>query len=188
MIIEEITNIKILRVKRNSIIFTPKTHIWCTLSYPGHKKGCPNYDKNPLCPPNVKIMGKYLEKYNYFYLIYAVFNIFEYKNYMLSKHPDWSDRKARCLLYWQNSVKKLLKEYIISIYIINPDCSLYLFGSGSGDKIHNIKQEKIYSMEAAGINVVQTLINNKIEIEVKPLKLIHITNLLCSDNELKLLN
>jgi len=188
MNIGKITIIKILRVKRNSIIFTPKTHIWCTLPYPGHKKGCPNYDKNPLCPPNIKIMEKHLENYSFFYLIYAIFNIFKYKNNMLNKHPDWSDRKARCLLYWQNSVKKLLKEYIISLYLTSLDCSLYLFGSGSGDKIHNIKQEKVYSMEAVGINVIQTLLNNKIKIEVKPKKFVHIVNLLCSNKELKLIN
>ena len=67
MIIEEITKIKILRVKRNSITFTPKTHIWCTLPYPGHKNGCPNYDKNPLCPPNIKIMENHLKNYSFFY-------------------------------------------------------------------------------------------------------------------------
>ena len=186
MNIEEITNIKILRVKRNSILFTPKTHIWCTLPYPGHKNGCPNYDKNPLCPPNIKTMEKYLSGYSFFYLIYAIFNIFEYKNYMLNKHPDWSDRQARCLLYWQNSVKKILKNFIINLFSNNPDYSIYLFGSGSGDRIPILKQDKIYSMEAAGINVIQTLINNNVEIEVKPKKLIRLVNLLCSDKELRL--
>ena len=107
MNVKGITNIKILRVKRNSIIFTPKTHIWCILPYPGHKNGCPNYDKNPLCPPNIKTMENYLNGYSFFYLIYAIFNIFEYKTYMLNKHPDWSDRKAICLLYWQKSVKNM---------------------------------------------------------------------------------
>ncbi len=188
MNIGEITKIKILRVKRNSIIFTSKTHIWCTLPYPGHKNGCPNYDKNPLCPPNIKIMEEHLKNYSFYYLIYAIFNISEYKTYMLNKHSDWSERKAGCLLYWQNSVKKLLKIYIINLYLNNPNCSLYLFGSGSGDKIHNIKQEKVYSMEAAGINVIKTFTNNKIEIEVKPIKFVHIVNLLCSDKELKLLD
>ena len=186
MNIGEITKIKIRRVKRNSIIFTPKTHIWCTLPYPGHKSGCPNYDKNPLCPPNIKIMEEYLKNYSFYYLIYAIFNISEYKTYMLEKHPDWSDRKARCLLYWQKSIKKLLKKYIQDIYLNHNDYSFYLFSSGSGGKIDNIKQETIYSMEAAGINVIQTLINNGIEIEVKPIKIIHIVTLLCSDKELKL--
>jgi len=187
MIIKEITNIKILRVSRNSVIFTHKTHIWCTLPYPNHRNGCPNYNKNPLCPPNTRIFEDQLENYNYFYLIYAIFNIFEYKTYMLKKHPDWSDRKARCLLYWQKSIKKLLKKYIQDIYLNNNDYSFYLFSSGSGGKIDNIKQERIYSMEAAGINVIQTLINNGIEIEVKPIKIIHIVNLMCSDKELKLI-
>ncbi len=186
MIDNKLTKIKFLRVKRNSIIFTPKTHIWCTLPYPGHKLGCPNYNKNPLCPPYAKFMENHLNNFSVFYLIFAIFDISEYKTRMLEKHPNWSDRKARCLLYWQNSVKKMLRNYIVEIYSNNLDCNLYLFCSGSGEKIHNVRQENIYSMEAAGINVIKTLRNNDIDIEVKPIKFVHLVNLLCSDRSLKL--
>ncbi len=185
MKIMDITKIKILRVPRNTIKFTKKTHIWCTLPYPGHPKGCPNYKKNLLCPPYTKIMENCLKNYNYFYLIYAVFNLYRYKNYMLKKHPNWTERKASCLLYWQNSVKKILKDFITNLYLNNPNCSLYLFCSGSGLKSKSFKQETVYSMEAVGINVINTLIKNGINIEIKPKKIVHIVNLLCSDKELK---
>ena len=109
MKINDLLEIKIIQIKRNSIIFTTKTHIWCKLPYPNHPIGCPNYNKNSLCPPNVQIMEKMLKEYNFFYLIYVNFNLLEYKNHMLEKHPDWSERKASCLLYWHGSVKKYLK-------------------------------------------------------------------------------
>ena len=55
MKIQDITKIKIVKINRNSIEFTEKTHIWCTLLYPGHKNGCPNFNRNHLCPPNVEL-------------------------------------------------------------------------------------------------------------------------------------
>ncbi|KKK73060.1 hypothetical protein LCGC14_2897610, partial [marine sediment metagenome] len=99
MKIQEITSINVLRVDRGSIKFTDKTHKWCTLPYPNHKKGCPNFNKNPLCPPNAKIMENILEYYRFFYLILAYFDIFKYTTQMMHKHPNWSERKARCVLY-----------------------------------------------------------------------------------------
>jgi len=185
MIIKDITSINILKVYRNSIIFTDKTHIWCTLPYPNHKKGCPNYNKNPLCPPNAKIMENILDDYSFFYLILANFDMFKYTSNMIRKHPDWSERKARCVLYWQKSVKKLMREYIKNIYIKNHTYNLYLFSSGAGEKISSINQDEIYSMEAAGINVIQTLKNNKINIETKPKKKVILVNLLCSDKRIE---
>ena len=185
MKIQEITFINIIRVNRNSIKFTDKTHIWCTLPYPGHKKGCPNFNKNPLCPPNVKIMENILDDFSFYYLILANFDIFKYANQMIHKHPDWSERKARCVLYWQKSVKKLMREYIKNIYLKNPSYNFYLFSSGAGENISLINQDEIYSMEAAGINVIHTLINNNINIEVKPKKTVILVNLLCSDKKIE---
>ena len=186
MKIKEITSINIERVNRTSIKFTNKTHKWCTLPYPGHKKGCPNFNKNPLCPPNTKIMENTLKNYSSFYLILANFDIFKYSNYLLQKHPLWSERKARCLLYWQKSVKKLIKEYIRNIIFMNPNNKFYLFCSGAGESIPLLEQDEIYSMEAAGIDVIHSLINNNIEIEVKPKKKVLLVNLLCSDKEVEI--
>lgn len=185
MKIQGITSINMIRVNRNSIKFTHKTHTWCTLPYPGHKKGCPNFNKNPLCPPNTKIMENILENYNFFYLILANFDIFKYSNYLIDKHPEWSERKARCLLYWQKSVKKLIRAYISNILSKNPNNQFYLFSSGAGENIPILDQDEIYSMEAAGIDVIHSLINNNIEIEIKPKKKVKLVNLLCSDKEVE---
>jgi len=186
MKINDLLTIKIVYIEKDSIVFTPKTHKWCTLPYIYHPKGCPNYNKNDLCPPNVRIMDEKMKEYNFFYLIYGTFNIFQYRNYMLNIHPNWSERKASCVLYWQGAVKKILKEYIKRIYRINPEKKFYLFSSGSGFIIKEFQQHEIYSMEAAGINVFKTLKNNGISYEIKPINFIKLVNLLCSFEEINL--
>lgn len=80
MDIKRLVSIKIKRIERNTIFFTAKTRIWCKLPYPNHPHGCPNYGKNPNCPPNTEIMENILTRYNFFYLIYAIFEIEKYKD------------------------------------------------------------------------------------------------------------
>ena len=178
--------IKSKKINKESIIFTEKTRIWCTLPYPNHKRGCPNFNKNSLCPPHIKIMKSKLDNYNFFYLIYAIFDLKTHKKRMYDKHPEWSERQASCLLYWQNSVKKHLKDFIFEIFSNNPYSSFYLFGSGSGFNGKKFKQDKVVSMEAAGINVIKTVKLNEINIEVRPFNIVHLFCLLCSSNPIKI--
>ncbi|MHA1437430.1 MAG: DUF2284 domain-containing protein [Promethearchaeota archaeon] len=187
MIFSDLIEIKVKEINKNTIYFSPKVFRWCRLPYPSHKKGCPNYNKNPFCPPNSEILSYKLDNYEYFYLIYAVFQLKKHANNLLKKHPNWSYRKASCLLYWQNSVKKVLREFIKKIQKANLDNQLYLFSSGSGDKGYfNELQKHIYSMEAAGINVFRTLKENNITFEIKPKTFVLIVNLLCSKYKLNL--
>ena len=62
------------KIEKESIVFTEKTKLWCQLPYPNHPTGCPNYNKNPLCPPNSDYKKSILKDYNHFYLFYAIFN------------------------------------------------------------------------------------------------------------------
>lgn len=171
-------------IKKSTIKFTEKTMIWCKLPYPNHPKGCPNYNKNPLCPPNSKYMKYILEQYNYFYLIYTDFDLKSHREKMLLKHPNWTNRQANNLLYWQGSVKKILKDIIKKIYRLNPNSKKYLLFCGSGlkDKIFN--QNNIYSMEAVGIDVFKTLKNNDINFEYKPRNKVILVSLLCSNKKI----
>ncbi|MBD3212678.1 MAG: hypothetical protein GF311_08715 [Candidatus Lokiarchaeota archaeon] len=171
-------------INKESIIFTTKTRRWCSLPYPNHPNGCPNYNKNSLCPPKAPFLNIIIEEYKHFYLIIGHFNLAKYKKEMLRRHPNWSDRQATCVLYWQGSAKKHTKEYINKIYEKNTGNQLFLLSSGSGFNSLDIEQEKIYSMEAAGINVFETLKKNNIEFEVKPKDFILIVNLLCSDKQI----
>ncbi len=49
-----------------------------------------------------------------------------------------------------------------------------------------IPQEKMYSMEAVGINVIKTLINDNIDFELKPKNKVVLVCLLFTDTFLKL--
>jgi len=180
MKIKNLVKIKIKEINFNTIHFTLKAQKWCILPYPGHPKGCPNYNKNPLCPPNAPFLKKIITKFDYFYLIYAKFDLLKYKKLMLNKHPSWSDRQATCILYWQSSVKKLLRGHIEMIYEKNSQNQFYLFSSGSGYKFHKFDQKKIYSMEAIGINVMKILKDNNIKFEIKPKNFVILVNLLCA--------
>jgi len=86
----------------------------CQLPYPGHKNGCPNVGKSKSCPPFVKRIE---EKYNIIdkpcYFVYVKFNLKKQEERMLKIHSEWTVKQARCNLYWQKSVKKIIKNEII---------------------------------------------------------------------------
>lgn len=186
MSIDNLIKIKIREIFGDSIKFSEKTWYWCKLPYPNHRKGCPNYNKNPLCPPKAKYMIDILNKYFNFYLIYAEFNLKKQKERMLNLHQHWSDKQAGCLLYWQNSVKKILKHQINKICRKNRNKTLYLFSCGSGFKGTELNQKTIYSMEAGGIDVFKTLKNNYIDFELKPKNKVILATLLCSNEPLQI--
>ena len=162
MNISSLLELSHLEITKDTIQFTEKTRRWCRLPYLNHPNGCLNFDKSPLCPPKAPYLRDKITHYNYFYLILGRFNLSKYKRQMLLKHPNWSDRQARCVLYWQSSVKKHLKKFIRKIYDTKLTTSLFLLSCGSGFKNLDIPQTKIYSMEAAGIDVFNTLKRNKI--------------------------
>ena len=53
-------------------IYSAKGHVivnrramgeWCQMPYPGHPKGCPNYDTGrPECPPNAPFVWDWIDK------------------------------------------------------------------------------------------------------------------------------
>lgn len=185
MTISDYIKIFTQKIQKESIIFTKKTRIWCQLPYPNHPKGCPNFNKNPLCPPNANFIEEFLLEYLYFYLIYSKFDLKSQRERMLMLHPTWTIKQANCLLYWQNSVKKNLREKIEEIISKNKEKEIFLLSCGSGFKLGGKKS--IPSMEAAGIDVYNTLKNNHIEFELKPMNKVILVNLLCSKDNLLLI-
>jgi len=183
MKINNLIEIKYLKINRETVKFTQKTRIWCQLPYPNHPKGCPNYNKNPICPPNAQYMESILNEYFHFYLIYAKFDLKRQRERMFSLHKNWSNKQANCLLYWQNSVKKQLADFIKIIISMNKNSNIFLLSCGSGFNFTTLNQDIIYSMEAAGIDVFKTLKNNGIHFELKPKNKVILTTLLCSKDE-----
>ncbi|MCP8323816.1 MAG: hypothetical protein L6N96_06545 [Candidatus Methylarchaceae archaeon HK02M2] len=103
----------IIPLNFRDIVLEPKARgVWCRLPYIGHPKGCPNYGKRETCPPKAP---KYRTIVNHpYYLIAFQFDLEIHTKRMKELHPSWSNRKARCLLYWQGSVKKKLRDEALS--------------------------------------------------------------------------
>lgn len=87
-----------------------KAREWCKLPYPNHPRGCPNYGKHKECPPQAPKLFLAEVKEKKLFLIYEMFNMAEHEQTMLSRHPWWTTRQARNLLYWQGKVRKRLKQ------------------------------------------------------------------------------
>jgi len=46
------------------------------------------------------------------YLVYSEYDLESHVGKMRQRHPNWSDRQCRCVLYWQGASKKLLKQEV----------------------------------------------------------------------------
>jgi len=77
------------------------TGVNCLWDYYWHKNGC---------PPNVKYITEILDFNKPFWIVYSEFDLDNHVHRMKQKHPKWSDRQLRCVLYWQNTARKRLKE------------------------------------------------------------------------------
>lgn len=130
----------------DDVVLDLKARAWCKLPYPGHPKGCPNYGKRPACPPQAPLFGSLVEPP--FFLVAVKFNLADWARRLKMRHPGWSDRQARCCLYWQGKVRKRLRE----------ECEKLASG---GDVI-------LYSPEANGVHVFKTCGTVGIKLERNP--------------------
>ena len=106
----------------------------CAKPYPLHPKGCPNFGKKDkkTCPPEVPCFDKVFDLAQ---PIYAVVNEFDFGMHverMREKHPDWSDRQLRCVLYWQAGARKQLKAKVIAALKQMPGYSVTMTPEGQG--------------------------------------------------------
>lgn len=119
---------------------------WCKLPYPNHPKGCPNFGKRESCPPKASLFNDVVDPP--FTLVGVKFNLGEWVKEMKEKHPKWSDRQARCCLYWQGKVRKRLRE----------ECK----------KITSNDNKILYCPEATGVHVFKTCETIGIKLERNP--------------------
>jgi predicted metal-binding protein len=122
---------------------------WCKLKYPDHPKGCPNYGKKLTCPPLVSLVGEVFDLSKPHWFVIVEFHLFEHFQRMMKLHSNWSERQARCVLYWQGKVNKQLKEAVKQF-------------SWGKDTTYTL------SPEAMGVNVILTLKRLGIPVETKP--------------------
>lgn len=144
---------KILEVT-NDLIIDHRAREWCKLPYPNHPRGCPNYGKKYDCPPQVQLIENWLGDYKKLWLVCVSFDIESHAEEMLRRHPHWSDRQARCLLYWQPKVNKELARATWGFAI---------------DRLNGCS----YCPEAMGVDVIKTARLAGLPIETNPRKIVH---------------
>lgn len=104
-----------------------KVRTYCTMPYPGHPKGCPMYNKRPECPPQAPRFQDCFSMIDPFRAVVCTFQLNEHAKRMLVKHPHWTKKQCRNPLYWQNSVRKVLREtceqlcYPDEVYTLIPE-------------------------------------------------------------------
>lgn len=132
-----------------------KAREWCKLPYPDHPNGCPNYGKRVTCPPDAPLIYDFLDLDKPVYLISVQFDLASHIEKMLSKHPAWSERQARCVLYWQGSVNKELKT----------ECDIF--------KKQHPEVVTTICPEAMGVNVIETARWCGFQVDTKPAKTVY---------------
>jgi len=123
---------------------------WCTLPYPNHKKGCPNFGKSEKCPPYARNYEDIVDLEAPVYMIINRFNLGAHEAMMKAKHPKWSRKQCRNVLYWQNTVRKHLK-------LMAYDLKTYLDG-----------YEVLEIPEAHGVNVYKLMHDHAITLTTDP--------------------
>jgi len=123
----------------------------CKRPYPGHKKGCPNYDKRGSCPPQSRTVYEVLDLGRPVYCIWNVFPFGKHVRRMKRKHLEWSKRQCECCLYWQGTARKEL----------NARIKRFL------ESCHT-RMVVLCCPEAKGINVTETMRSLKIDLEWPP--------------------
>jgi hypothetical protein len=121
--------------------YSTRTHWWCTFGYPGNPHGCPNREE---CAQVEPLTHAQLVSYHRLQLVVATVDFAAYRAAMQIKFPTWSPNQCACVLYWQGSVRLLLKEHILALH---PD-----FVRGNSKRFMGNP-----SAEASGINMVMTM-------------------------------
>ena len=132
------------------LVLDNRARDWCKLPYPDHPKGCPNYGKKQGCPPQAPLVGDYFNLNEDHYFVVVQFDLGKHIERMKNKHPSWSDRQAKCVLYWQGGVNKALRE----------ECQFYV--AQQGGLVYNL------CPEAMGVNVIKTCKAMGLPIKLRP--------------------
>lgn len=148
-----------------NLVIDKKTRDWCKLPYPGHPKGCPNYNKKDTCPPIVPLVTDKFDLSQQHWIAVTKFNLKEHASALKEKHPDWSDKQCRCCLYWQNTVRKELRGFV------NEFIKEMNFISNFSANIGELDSTLI--PEAMGVNIFRTCHRVGIKIKKNPSDIVY---------------
>lgn len=83
----------------------------CARKYPGHNRGCPNYGIKDDCSPNMPLFFEAFDRNYPVFAVYTCFDLKEHVDKMKALHPNFSDRRSGCVLYWQAGARKTQREF-----------------------------------------------------------------------------
>lgn len=139
---------EVIRVKK--LVHSRRVPDWCGLPYPGHPKGCPNYySGRAQCPPVAPYITEIMDLRRAMYLVHSEFDLEAHVTEMERKHPYWTERQLRNVLYWQSRSKKQMKMRAIDLAKRIGANSICLMGEAAGVNLYatcalsGLKLEKI---------------------------------------------
>ena len=168
------------QIQYKDIYFDPKVQEMCVS--PNFK--CPFYGHSWSCPPNAPYLEKALSTYTDFYLIYSMFDLEDYikkekektnrseffiKNtFLLTKSFESNDLENEFIKFLTQYDKEYKKRLLLYDGTCNY-CKIQKAGTCTFDSGEQCRfpQDKRYSMEAIGIEVIQTVwdLKNTLKIE-----------------------
>ncbi len=139
-----------IEINRNQLRINYKAREWCLLPYPDHPKGWPNFGRHQTCPPTAPLVENFIDLQKQLYLIIVEFDLGLHIRKMIQKHQGWSERQAKCVLYWQSGVNAQLES----------ECNLFRWS--------HLGVVTTRCPEAMGVNVIATAGLVGLPIKVKP--------------------
>lgn len=114
------------------------TKRFCFMKYPGHPHGCPCAHGRCWGDGKAQIpLTESIDVSRPIYIVFNEFNLEEHARSMKLKHPHWSDRQCRNLLYWQNTSIAGLKIRIKEAKkVIHPVPEIQSTGEGYGVNVY----------------------------------------------------
>jgi predicted metal-binding protein len=124
----------------------------CQKPYHNHIRGCPNFSHKAGCPPKARPLDTIIDLTQPVYAIYNKFDFGSHVEKMRQKFPNWSEYQVRCVLYWQGTARKQLKEKVKTFQELYPGHIIF------------------FAAEANGVNWTETMKNVGIVLEWPPQK------------------
>lgn len=145
----------ILPVKK--LVLTPQAKEWCKIPYPNHPKGCPNYYGKCFQggKKGIRMIDTFIDPSKPIYIVYVEFDLETHVEKMRIKHPKWTERQLRNVLYWQGAQRAKLRRKVAEAI-----------------EITGIESPISCMPELYGVNVYATCLKSGLKLEpIKGLKL-----------------
>lgn len=116
------------KVEPDQIVFRDMSTIqrWCRMPYIGHPKGCPNAEG---CDLFIDDLWHQVWEAKALHLLWIEFDLDGWEKAMASRHPEWTSRQCRNLLYWQKTVRAELRQAAKDLF---PEGQLIIGAEGGG--------------------------------------------------------